>query len=101
MICSSLNRFVFIVRSWWGGLQSYRVLNSGVRSHPQRKTHTAQHWDCRPGEGPGVSRQAESIVVGSGAIGRQASSRNEAVVKYLAETSHKASQSDDRTHLRW
>jgi integrase len=26
---------------------------------------------------------------------------NEAVVKYLAETSHKASQSDDRTHLRW
>jgi integrase len=22
-------------------------------------------------------------------------------VKYLAETSHKASQSDDRTHLRW
>ena len=26
---------------------------------------------------------------------------NEAVVKYLAETSHKVSQSDDRTHLRW
>lgn len=26
---------------------------------------------------------------------------NEAVVKYLVETSHKASQSDDRTHLRW
>jgi integrase len=26
---------------------------------------------------------------------------NEAVVKYLAETSHKASQSDDKTHLRW
>lgn len=28
----SQNPFVFIVRSWWGGLQSYRVLNSGVRS---------------------------------------------------------------------
>ncbi len=26
---------------------------------------------------------------------------NEAVVKYLAETTHKASQSDDRTQLRW
>ena len=26
---------------------------------------------------------------------------NEAVVRYLAETSHKASQSDDKTHLRW
>src|SRR5689334_3205466 len=26
---------------------------------------------------------------------------NEAVVKYLAETTYKASQSDDRTHLRW
>jgi hypothetical protein len=26
---------------------------------------------------------------------------NEAVVKYLAETSHKASQSDDKAHLRW
>lgn len=26
---------------------------------------------------------------------------NEAVVRYLTETSHKASQSDDRTHLRW
>lgn len=26
---------------------------------------------------------------------------NEAVVRYLAETSHKVSQSDDRTHLRW
>ena len=26
---------------------------------------------------------------------------NEAVVKYLAETTHKASQSDDKAHLRW
>jgi hypothetical protein len=26
---------------------------------------------------------------------------NEAVVRYLAETSHKASQSDDKSHLRW
>ena len=33
MICSSVNRFPFIVRSYWGGLQSYRVLMPGVRSH--------------------------------------------------------------------
>jgi len=26
---------------------------------------------------------------------------NEAVVRYLAETSHKASQADDKSHLRW
>ena len=26
---------------------------------------------------------------------------NEAVVKYIAETTHKASQSDDKAHLRW
>src|SRR5437879_4738225 len=26
---------------------------------------------------------------------------NEAVVRYLAETTHKASQSDDKAHLRW
>jgi hypothetical protein len=25
----------------------------------------------------------------------------EAVVRYLAETSHKASQASDKTHLRW
>ena len=26
---------------------------------------------------------------------------NEAVVRYLAETTHKASQADDKSHLRW
>src|SRR6185369_11824746 len=26
---------------------------------------------------------------------------NEAVLRYLAETSHKASQADDKSHLRW
>jgi hypothetical protein len=32
MICSSLNRFAFMVRSVGSGLYSCRVLNSGVRS---------------------------------------------------------------------
>ncbi len=32
---------------------------------------------------------------------RPSHSWNEAVVRYLAETSHKASQSDDKSHLRW
>lgn len=72
------------------------------QNRPRRTTNTAKHWHFDKAKAEEYHDKLKASLWDQARLGvKPRHTWNEAVFRYLAETTHKASQASDKTHLRW